>query len=234
MELSPGRQRLLFVVVAIALVGLGIFVIEGRSHGTTAASTTPTPTPSASSSAPTTSAAATYTPPATPAPGSTPPSATPPSATPPATTGGGAGGANIYQWLPFTQSDLAAAAKTTLAFANVYANTSYTETRATYAAKLSAVASAQEAATLVSDFETPNIADTRTADKQVSTGTPTIESISSFGADPTSITFDVSIAQQLSSTSGTMNSTLEYNITTVSAGAGWQVNNIQLSNVGNE
>jgi hypothetical protein len=228
MELSPGRQRLLFVVVAIALVGLGIFVIEGRSHGTTAASTTPTPTPSASSSAPTTSAAATSTPPATPS------SATPPSATPPATTGGGAGGANIYQWLPFTQSDLAAAAKTTLAFANVYANTSYTETRATYAAKLSAVASAQEAATLVSDFETPNIADTRTADKQVSTGTPTIESISSFGADPTSITFDVSIAQQLSSTSGTMNSTLEYNITTVSAGAGWQVNNIQLSNVGNE
>jgi hypothetical protein len=225
MELSPGRQRLLFVVVAIALVGLGIFVIEGRSHGTTAASTTPTPTPSASSSAPTTSAAATSTPPATPS------SATPPSATPPATT---AGGANIYQWLPFTQSDLAAAAKTTLAFANVYANTSYTETRATYAAKLSAVASAQEAATLVSDFETPNIADTRTADKQVSTGTPTIESISSFGADPTSITFDVSIAQQLSSTSGTMNSTLEYNITTVSAGAGWQVNNIQLSNVGNE
>jgi hypothetical protein len=228
MELSPGRQRLLFVVVAIALVGLGIFVIEGRSHGTTAASTTPTPTPSASSSAPTTSAAATSTPPATPS------SATPPSATPPATTGGGAGGASIYQWLPFTQSDLAAAAKTTLAFANVYANTSYTETRATYAAKLSAVASAQEAATLVSDFETPNIADTRTADKQVSTGTPTIESISSFGADPTSITFDVSIAQQLSSTSGTMNSTLEYNITTVSAGAGWQVNNIQLSNVGNE
>jgi hypothetical protein len=225
MELSPGRQRLLFVVVAIALVGLGIFVIEGRSHGTTAASTTPTPTPSASSSAPTTSAAATSTPPATPS------SATPPSATPPATT---AGGANIYQWLPFTQSDLAAAAKTTLAFANVYANTSYTETRATYAAKLSAVASAQEAATLVSDFETPNIADTRTADKQVSTGTPTIESISSFGADPTSITFDVSIAQQLSSTSGAMNSTLEYNITTVSAGAGWQVNNIQLSNVGNE
>jgi hypothetical protein len=225
MELSPGRQRLLFVVVAIALVGLGIFVIEGRSHGTTAASTTPTPTPSASSSAPTTSAAATYTPPAT------PPPATSSSATPPATT---AGGANIYQWLPFTQSDLAAAAKTTLAFANVYANTSYTETRATYAAKLSAVASAQEAATLVSDFETPNIADTRTADKQVSTGTPTIESISSFGADPTSITFDVSIAQQLSSTSGTMNSTLEYNITTVSAGAGWQVNNIQLSNVGNE
>jgi hypothetical protein len=227
MELTPGRQRLLFVVVAIALVGLGFFVIEGRSHGTTAASTTPTPTPTTSSSAPTTSAAATYTPPAT-----------QPPATPSAATSGGAGGgeagANIYQWLPFTQSDLAAAAKTTLAFANVYANTSYTETKATYAAKLSAVASPQEAATLVSDFETPNIADTRTADKQISTGTPTIDSISSFGADPTSITFDVSIAQQLASTSGTMNSTVEYNITTVSAAAGWQVNNIQLSNVGNE
>ena len=109
MELSPGQQRLLFVVVVIALVGLGFFLIEGRSHGTTAASaTTPTPTPS--SSAPSTSGAATATPPAT------EPSATP-SATAPAAAGG-AGGANIYQWLPFTQSDLTAAAKTTLAFAN--------------------------------------------------------------------------------------------------------------------
>jgi hypothetical protein len=228
MELSPGRQRLLFVVVVIALVGLGIFVIEGRSHGTTAASTTPTPTPSSSSSAPTTSAAATYTPPAT------EPSATPPSGTPPATKAAGAGGASIYQWLPFTQSDLAAAAKTTLAFANVYANTTYTETKATYAAKLSGLASPQEAATLVSDFETPGVAATRTADKQVSTGAPTIDSISSFGADPTSITFDVSIAQRLASTSGTMNSTPEYSITVVAAGTGWQVSNIELSSLGNQ
>jgi hypothetical protein len=217
MELSPGQQRLLFVVVVIVLVGLGFFLIEGRSHGTTAASTPPTPTPS--SSAPAASGAATATPPATEPAAPTPPTA---------------GGANIYQWLPFTQADLTAASKTTLAFANVYANTSYTESQATYAAKLSGLASPQEAAALVSDFETPAIAATRTADKQVSTGTPTIDSISSFGADPTSITFDVSIAQQLASTSGTMNSTPEYNITTVSTAAGWQVNNIQLSNEGNE
>ena len=82
---------------------------------------------------------------------------------------------DIYQWLPFTQSDLTTAAKTTLAFANVYANTSYTETKAAYAGKLTGLTTAPEAATLVYDFETPEIAATRTADKQVATGTPTIE-----------------------------------------------------------
>ena len=49
MELSPGRQRLLFVVVVIALVALGIFVIRGRSDGNTAAPPA-TPTPPASAS----------------------------------------------------------------------------------------------------------------------------------------------------------------------------------------
>jgi hypothetical protein len=157
-------------------------------------------------------------------------------ATPSAT----AGGANIYQWLPFTQSDLSAAAKTTLAFANVYANTSYTETKAAYAGKLAGLTSSQEAATLVSDFESPEIADTRTTDKQVATGTPTIDAINSFGpeapepAGPPSITFEVTIAQKLVSTSGTDTSSPEYIITTVSTATGWQVQNIQLASLGNQ
>jgi hypothetical protein len=228
MELSPGRQRLLFVVVVIGLVALGIFVIRGRNDGNAAApAATPTPTPTQSAAA--TSGAATGAPASSPA-------ASLAGATPSVT----AGGANIYQWLPFTQSDLSAAAKTTLAFANVYANTSYTETKAVYAGKLAGLTSSQEAATLVSDFESPEIADTRTTDKQVATGTPTIDAINSFGpeapepAGPPSITFAVTIAQKLVSTSGTVTSSPEYTITTVSTATGWQVQNIQLASLGNQ
>jgi hypothetical protein len=222
MELSPAKQRLLFVVVVIGLVALGIFVIRGRSDGNAAApAATPTPTPTQSSAA--ASGAAT----GASAPASSP-AASLAGATPPATAG-----ANIYQWLPFTQSDLSAAAKTTLAFANVYANTSYTETNAAYAGKLAGLTTTQEAATLEDGFETVGIRATRTEDKQVATGTPTIESINSFGAAPTlTITFNVTIAQRLVSTSGTMNSTPEYTITTVSTGTSWQVSNIQLFSVG--
>ena len=224
MDLSPGQRRLLFVVVVIALVGLGIFVIHGRSQGNAAApAATPTPTQSgkAASAAATGSSAA----------------ASSPAATPTAT----AGGANIYQWLPFTQSDLAVAARTTLAFATVYANTSYTETKAAYAAKLAGLTTAQEAGTLESDFETAGISATRTADKQVATGTPTIDSISSFGPQdppgppgPPSITFAVTIAQKLVSTSRTVTSTPEYTITIVSTATGWLVDNIQLASLGNQ
>ena len=229
MELSPGRQRLLFVVVVIALTGLGIFVIHGRNHQNTAAPAASSPTPPANG--PTGSAAATGTPTAAPSAAASLAAASP-SASP--------GSANIYQWLPFTQSDLAAAAKTTLAFANVYANTSYTETKTAYAGKLAGLTTPQEAATLVSDFETSGITTTRTADKQVATGTPTIDSISSRGPEPpeppgpASITFAVTIAQQLASTSGTITSTPEYAITTVSTATGWLVEDIQLASLGNQ
>ena len=167
-----------------------------------------------------------------------PPRSPPATPTPTPTT---AGGTNIYQWLPFTQSDLTTAANTTLAFAKVYANTSYTETKAAYVGKLTGLTTPQEAATLVSDFETPEIAATRTADKQVATGTPTIDSITSFGpqdppgpSGPPSITFAVTIAQKLASTSGTVTSTPEYTITIVSTASGWQVQTIQLASLGNE
>jgi hypothetical protein len=232
MELSPGRQRLLFVVVVIVLVGLGIFVIRGRNHDNAAApAATPTASPSPSSAAASGTAAASE------AATAVPPATVPPAPPPPTT----AGGANIYHWLPFTQSDLTTAANTTLAFAKVYANTSYTETKAAYVGKLTGLTTPQEAATLVSDFETPEIAATRTADKQVATGTPTIDSITSFGpqdppgpSGPPSITFAVTIAQKLASTSGTVTSKPEYTITIVSTASGWQVQTIQLASLGNE
>jgi zona occludens toxin (predicted ATPase) len=98
MDLTPGRQRLVFVVIVIALVGLTSYLIESRhSSGTPAAA----PSPSAGTS----SAAATQA------------SDVPPSTVPAATPASTAGGAEIYQWLPFTAADLSAAAQTTTSFA---------------------------------------------------------------------------------------------------------------------
>jgi hypothetical protein len=215
MELSPGQQRLLFVVVVIVLVGLGFFLIEGRSHGTTAAPA-PTPTPSPTATASAASPAATATPPAT-----------EPAVTPSATT---TGGANIYQWLPFTQPDLTTAAKTTLAFAKDYVTWNSKESKTAYGASMASLVTTQEDTTLENDFATA----ARAAGNAVSDGSGAIDSISSFGSNPASITFSVTITQQVVPAQGTSVSPSQYDITVVSTGAGWQVNNIQLFNVGNE
>lgn len=223
MELTPGQQRLLFVVVVLALAGLGIFLLRG-SHGTAAG-----PAPSPATAAPATASAATGGAPASAGAGLPP--ATVPPASPPATT---ASGANIYEWLPFSQADLTAAARATLAFATDYATWSYTDTKAAYAASLAGVTTAPEAATLAYDFSTAGVAGPRSADKQVSAGSGTIESISSFGTGPASITFSVTIAQRLTATTGAKTSTATYAITSVSVPAGWRVDNIQLSGIGNQ
>jgi hypothetical protein len=221
MELTPGRQRLLFVVVVLALVGLGFYLVSSRSSaGSPAAAPTPGSTVApASTSAPATSGATA--------------AGVPPSTVPTATPVSTAGGAEIYQWLPFTAADLTAAAQTTVAFAGDYATWSYTEDAAAYGAKMNGLVTAQEAATLENDYGTAGVAGPRTADKQVSTGSGTIDSISSFGSNPTSITFLVTISQQVSSTQPAKSMTGRYTVTVISAGNAWQVNDIELSGLGN-
>ncbi len=71
------------------------------------------------------------------------------------------------------------------------------------------------------------------ADKQVSTGKGTIDSITAFGAGP-AITFTVTIAQQVTAAGQPPQTTNDqYAVTVATAGAGWQVNDIELANVGN-
>ena len=216
MELTPGRQRLLFAVVVLALVGLGFYLVSSRSSGDSPAASASTP---ASSSHPAAS-------------GSTA-AGVPPSTVPSATPVSTAGGAEIYQWLPFTAADLTAAAQTTVTFAGDYATWSYTEDAAAYRAKMNGLVTAQEAAALENDYGTSGVAGPRTADKQVSTGSGTIDSISSFGSNPTSITFLVTISQQVSSTQPAKSMTGRYTVTVISAGNAWQVNDIELSGIGN-
>jgi hypothetical protein len=152
MELSTGQQRLLFVVVVLALGGLGIFLLGSR-HRTA-------PPPPASPSA------------------SVAPATSTPAAAPVTTTGGGV---NIYQWLPFTQQDLSAASQATVAFAADYENWSYTEPAQTYIAKMNGLVTATFAASLQNSYATPGVAALRSAQKQISTSSGGIASIRSFG-----------------------------------------------------
>jgi hypothetical protein len=216
MDLNPGQQRLVFVVVVLALAGLGIYLVTGRGSGGTPAAAPSTPASPPSSTAE-----------------GAPPSVVPTTANPLPT----AGADQIYQWLPFSAADLSAAAQTTQAFAKAYSNWSYTETKAAYAAKLSGLVTAQESAILQDDYMTPGVAGPRTADKQVSTGKGTINSIKSFGATPTSpdtIVFLVTIDEQVTSTQPTKTQNSQYAVTVASGGGGtWQVSDIELAKLGN-
>jgi hypothetical protein len=220
MEPSSGQQRLLFVVVVLALAGLGVYLISARTHHGAAA--TPPASVSATESAPATS-------PASQAPAAQP-ATTPASA--PASVPAGNGRADIYQWLPFSQQDLTEAARTTVAFAADYETYSYTETAAAYAGKMASLVTGELAATLKNAYATPGVAAQRTAQRQVSTSSGGIASIRAFG--PGSITFVVNIAQQLATTQGKSTKTTQYAVTVVSAAGGWQVNDIQLAAAGNQ
>ena len=204
MELSRGQQRLLFVVVVLALGGLGVFLLGSRHKAAT-----PPPARPSASAAPVTST---------------------PAAAPVATTGGG--GVNIYQWLPFSQQDLTAASRATVAFAADYENWTYTEPTQAYVAKMNGLVTANFAASLQNSYATPGVAALRSAQKQVSTSSGGIASIRSFGTG--SITFVVNITQRLATTSGTTNNSAQYAVTLVSSATGWQVNDVELAGAGNQ
>jgi hypothetical protein len=222
MEMSSGQQRLLFVVVVLLLAGLGIYLLgPARERG--AAAAPPTPSPSPASAAPATTASA--------APTRVPPSTVPPY-TPPATKPASAGGADIYRWLPFSQQDLANAAQTTVAFAGYYDTFSYTETPPVYAKKMAGVVTSDLDAALENGYATLDVAAQRSAQKQVSSSSGAIDSISSFGSG--SITFIVGITQKLATTKGTKTSTSQYDITVVANAGGWWVANIEVAGVGDQ
>jgi hypothetical protein len=159
-----------------------------------------------------------------------------PSATPAST----AGGAGIYQWLPFSATDLTAAANATTAFAKAYVTWSYTENVTAYGATFSGLATGPEITSLEEGYSTPGEAQQRTDEKQVSTGSGSIDQITAFsggsattGSGP-SITFTVTISQRVTSTRPTQTQTQQYSITVVSSGGAWQVNEIQYANQGNQ
>jgi hypothetical protein len=215
MELTPGRQRLLFVAVVILLAVLGIYLLgPGRSHGAAPAASTapagPAATVSPSPLAPSAAIAPT------------------PVAVAPLK------GVNIYNWLPFTQQDLATAAGVTLAFAGADETFTYTDTAASYAGRLSGLVTPDLGQTLESQFAPPGVQQQRAQQHVVSKSSGSIVRISSFGTTPqASITFVVSIAVQTTAAGKTTSTTNQWAVTAVTAPGGWAVHDIEPAGVGN-
>jgi hypothetical protein len=190
----------------IVLGVLGYFLVvpaltHSRGHGQAAGS------PSAATSAPVSVAPATTAPPAV------------------------AGAVNIYSWLPFTQQDLAAAAAVTVRFGVDYDTFAYTESASGYVGQMAGLVTGQLASTLRADYQIPGVARLRTSQRQVSTGTATIDSLRAFG--PSSLTFVVTAGQRLVSSHGTTSGSTQYAITVTGSGRSWQVSDIELESAGN-
>jgi hypothetical protein len=207
-DLSPGQQKAVFALVVVVLAALGYWLIVPKvSHSHAQAQ--PSPNPSATQSVP------------------SPPASAPPTAT---TSPASASGVDIYSWLPFTQQDLAAAAAVTEKFLVDYNTYSYTESAASYVGRMNGLITTQLASTLRGLYSQPGVAKVRTDQRQVSTGTAAINSIRAFGAS--SLTFVATGTQHLTTSKGASSGSAQYAITVTGSGSSWQVDNIELSSVG--
>ncbi len=205
MDLSAAQQKALFAVVVVVLAGLGVFLLA--PHGSHPRGS---PSASARSSAP---AAA----------GSPSVAAVPSPA--------GSTNVNIYQWLPFTQTELGQAAAVATEVTTDYNTFTYTESADSYVARMNGLIASQLSQTLKNGYATLGVAHTRTSQKQVSSGTATIDSIRTFG--PSSITFVVTATQKLTGNQGSTSSSTQYAVTVTGQGGTWQVYDIEPATAGN-
>jgi hypothetical protein len=211
-DLNPVQRSAVFAVVVIVLAVLGYYLVVPaitHHHG----SAQPAASQTATASTPATAT--------TPAPAVT--------ATP--ADGNGAGGVNIYAWLPFTQQDLTAAASVAVRFSVDYNTFAYTESAAGYVGAMGSLITGQLATTLRAAYQTPGVAQLRKSQKQVSTGTAAISSLRAFG--PASLTFVVTTGQRLATASGISSGSTQYAVTMTNSGSSWQVSDIELESAGN-
>lgn len=209
MNLSPGQQKAVFVLVVVVLAALGYWLVLPKvSHSSAQAQ--PARTPSATESVP------------SPPPAST---GSPVAATPSAT-----GSVNIYSWLPFTQQGLTAAATVTQQFLADYDTYSYTESAKEYVGTMGGLITAQLATTLQGLYASPGVAKVRSDQRQVATATAAINSLRSFGSS--SLTFIATATQHLATAKGSSNGSTQYAITVTGSGTTWQVNDIELASAG--
>ena len=216
MDLSPAQRVLAFLGIVVVLGGMGAYLLIPGVRSALGQGHRP--------------AAATSTAPAAGATGASPPAAAAPTA--PATPASPAGPApDIYQWLPFSQADLAKAASVTEAFGSAYDTFSYREAAPAYVARLRGLATSELSSTLARAYGTPGVTSQRTAQRQVSSARTVINSIRTFGAG--SLTFVVTIVQTVHSKQGTSRSSGHFAITLTGSGQSWLANDIELASAGN-
>jgi hypothetical protein len=213
MDTSSGTRRLVFGLIVCALVALGAYLLGSTAHGAgRSAGRQPGPTvsPEPHSSAPDAGSAG-------------------PSGAGPAVSA--AAGPDIYQWLPFTQAGLAAAAAVVVRFGNAYGTFSYTQSAAEYVAPMQAITSGQLVGQIKAAYSTAGVVAARVGGKQVSAGTATIESIRAFG--PSSLTFVVQVSQRMTDSTGGSQVSTGYAVTVTGNGTSWLVSDIELASAGN-
>jgi hypothetical protein len=213
MELTPVQRIVTFTVVVLVLAGLGAYLFLPKSSDGAAAAGRPAPTSQPSQSAPPT----------------TPPTTAPPASSPP---GGSGGKADIYSWLPFTESGLANAAQVTTTFVNDYGTYSYQETTNAYLAPMKPLMTTALAAVIGRAFTTPGVVAQRNKSQQTSTGAAAITSLRAFG--PNSLTFVVNLVQHLDGTKGKSDQVDNYAVTVTGSGSSWQVSDIEFASAGNQ
>lgn len=203
MDDRPAARRLAFAFIVIVLAALGAYLLGPAIHGGgTATRVTKSGARPRPSASPSAAAVRLY-----------------------------SGKPDIYQWLPFTESGLAAAAATVVRFGDSYGSYSYTEDAANYAAPMRTFTSAQLLGQIEAAFAAPGVAATRQSEQQVAVGAATIDSIRTFGSG--SLTFVVQIAQQLTGSAGRTEQITDYAVTVTGAGSTWQVTDVELAAAGN-
>jgi hypothetical protein len=209
MDMTPAQRKAVFALIVLVLAGLGVYLVVPGARGTSpqVPSHGPHARPDATGLAATPAAAA----PSSPAPASSAP--------------------DIYQWLPFTQSELAGAAATVTQFSRDYGTWSYTEDASSYVAAMGSLITAELSPVLAQGYAVPGVASLRSGQKQVSTATAVINSLRAFG--PSSMTFVVTITQQITGTGGSNQTTTQYAVTVTGSGSNWQVSDIELAAAGN-
>jgi hypothetical protein len=210
MDLNAGQRKAVFGLIVVALAGLGVYMFVSAAHG---GHTSGSPRAAAHS----------------PAPRVTSPAA--PAASPSPATAAGPADPDIYQWLPFTQAQLGSAAAVVTQFSDAYGTWSYSQNEASYVATMRSVITSELADVIAQGYSVPGVAGQRTSKKQVSTGSAVINSMRAFG--PSSITFVVTINEQITDTAGRSLDSTQYAVTVVGVGSSWQVNDIELASAGN-
>jgi hypothetical protein len=209
MEVSPARQKLLFVLIVVVLAGLGYYLLLPALHKNKANA------------------------PAAESPSSSAPAVSTPTVAPAATVTGSpaSGSVNIYDWLPFTEQDLTAAATMATRFCVDYDTYTYTENATTYIGKMDGLITSELAAVLENGYTTPGVASLRTEQKWISSGTAAVDLLRAFG--PSSLTFVVNTTQHLITDKATTNNGTQYAITLTGSGDQWQVSDIEPAGAGN-
>jgi len=213
MDLTSRQRQLVFALTVVALAGLGFFLLHSGIPGHHSPKPSQHPPAASSPAAPSS--------PATPA-------ATPTQTGRSSTT---SSQVNIYQWLPFTEPQLAKAANVATEFSADYGTFTYHESAAAYTARMHGVITSQLAQVIGRAYATPGVAKIRTQQKQVSSGSAVIDSLRAFG--PSSVTFVVTIHQKITGTSPGQQST-QYAVTVSDSNGGWQVTDIELASSGNQ